>query len=156
MRSLPFPRRLQLVKLLRAHGLRDVERLREDELKDALARLSILMPDVDDDSDDPHALPRFREPRPFLPNGERTFVRVIAVKPRRLFVTWDLRWDLPDGATRLEVMWRDVLGASPSATELLEQQPSLSIPVDRLAPGWYVDIPADRLAVAVSERLGAA
>ena len=174
MRSLPFPRRLQLVKLLRAHGLRDVERLREDELKDALARLSILMPDltseapfvtqapssqsgpasltapaVDDDSDDPHALPRFREPRPFLPNGERTFVRVIAVKPRRLFVTWDLRWDLPDGATRLEVMWRDVLGASPSATELLEQQPSLSIPVDRLAPGWYVDIPADRLAVAV-------
>ena len=46
MRSLPFPRRLQLVKLLRAHGLRDVERLREDELKEALARLSILMPDI--------------------------------------------------------------------------------------------------------------
>lgn len=174
MRSLPFPRRLQLVKLLRAHGLRDVERLREDELKEALARLSILMPDlasetpwvaqapssqmggaslstpaIDDDSDDPHCLPRFKEPRPFLPNGERTFVRVIAVKPRRLFVTWDLRWDLPDGATRLEVMWRDVLGESPATADLLRQQPALSVGVDRLAPGWYVDIPADRLAVVV-------
>ena len=46
MRSLPFPRRLQLVKLLRAHGLRDVERMREDELKDALSRLSLLLPDL--------------------------------------------------------------------------------------------------------------
>ena len=49
MRSLPIARRLQLVKLLRAHGVKDVERLREDELKDALARLSIQLPDLDGD-----------------------------------------------------------------------------------------------------------
>lgn len=50
MRSLPFPRRLQLVKLLRAHGVKDVERLREDELREALTSLGISLPDLVDDA----------------------------------------------------------------------------------------------------------
>ncbi len=175
MRSLPFPRRLQLVKLLRAHGLRDVERLREDELKAALARLSILMPDLAQetpyvtapssqmgqmggastdvpdlsDDEDRYMVPRFREPKPFLPNGERTFVRVIAVKPRRLFATWDLRWDLPDGAIRLEVVLAPTLGESPTPAQLSTMAASFTVDVDRHAPGWYIDVPADRFAVVI-------
>ncbi len=172
MRSLPFPRRLQLVKLLRAHGLRDVERLREDELKEALARLSILMPDLGqetpyvtapssqmggastdapalDDDEDRYMVPRFREPKPFLPNGERTFVRVIAVKPRRIFATWDLRWDLPDGAVRLDVVLVPTLGEAPPLAQLMSATTSFTVHVDRHAPGWYIDVPADRFAVIV-------
>lgn len=176
MRSLPFPRRLQLVKLLRAHGLRDVERLREDELKEALARLSILMPDLagegapfvqaapssqmhgaagdapavgDDDDEDRYMLPRFREPRPFLPNGERTFLRAIAVKPRVVFATWDTRWDLPEGPARIEVFSAEVLGDTPAADAILRRQPLFSVGVDRTAPGWYIDVSADRAAIVL-------
>jgi hypothetical protein len=174
MRSLPFPRRLQLVKLLRAHGLRDVERLREDELKEALARLSILMPDLTaetpfvqpapssqlhgaatdapapgDDDEDRYMVPRFREPRVFLPNNERTFLRAIAVKPRVLFATWDTRWDLPDGPARVEVYARDFLGDAPSADQILQTPPRFSVGVDRTAPGWYIDVPAERLAIVL-------
>ncbi len=172
MRNLPFPRRLQLVKLLRAHGLRDVERLREDELKDALARLSILMPDLSseapfvsapssqqgsaageapalDDDEDRYMVPRFREAKPFLPQQERTFVRAIAVRPRRLFVTWDLRWDLPDGGTRLDVVLAQFVGEPPSHAELAHRPAAFSVDIERMAPGWYIDVPADRLAVVV-------
>jgi hypothetical protein len=174
MRSLPFPRRLQLVKLLRAHGLRDVERLREDELKEALARLSILMPDLTgetpfvqpapssqlhgaaadapamgDDDEDRYMVARFREPRVFLPNTERTFLRAIAVKPRVVFATWDTRWDLPEGPARLEVYARDFLGDAPSADQILQTAPRFAVGVDRTAPGWYIDVPAERLAIVL-------
>lgn len=177
MRSLPFPRRLQLVKLLRAHGLRDVERLREDELKEALARLSILLPDQqgafapapttsppssamggarsqpapDTDDDDPHALPRFREPRVFLPDHERTFFRVIAVKPRQLFFTWDLHKDIArDRPTWIQIMVADFLGDPPSRDALAAQHPSYTVDVDARAPGWYVSIPGERSAVVAA------
>jgi hypothetical protein len=198
MRSLPFPRRLQLVKLLRAHGLRDVERLREDELKDALARLSILMPDLTSeapfvqagpssssssslssaalsssalsssaassgagerrarlgqagphDDDDGAGLPRFREPRVFLPNNERTFVRAIAVKPRVVFATWDTRFDVVEGPARLEVYTQSFLGAPPSSSSVLLTPILFSVSVDRTASGWYLDVPAERLAVVL-------
>lgn len=177
MRSLPFPRRLQLVKLLRAHGLRDVERLREDELKDALARLNILFPDdarsafapttgtlpsstmgggraspapISDD-DDPHALPRFREPRVFLPDHERTFLRVVAVKPRHFFFTWELHKDLRrDRPAWLQIFVADFLGDAPDAASLAGQSPSFVVDVDANAPGWYVTIPVDRAAVAAA------
>lgn len=190
MRSLPFPRRLQLVKLLRAHGLRDVERLREDELKQALARLHILLPDLlstgafgpepslptstmpgaraapppPSDDDDPHCLPRFREPRVFLPEGERTFLRVIAVKPRQLFFTWDIRWadwgtapgTSSTPSAQLHIMARDYLGDPPSAAAVAAQAPAYVVDIDVSAPGWYVNLPGDRTAlVAVLVKDGA-
>ena len=43
--ELKLPRRVRLVKLLRAHGLRHAERLREDELKDALDRINTVVED---------------------------------------------------------------------------------------------------------------
>ncbi len=190
MRSLPFPRRLQLVKLLRAHGLRDVERLREDELKEALARLSILLPDVtgpspgagpeqphvhgamtsassnhssnmgggtrsqpapETDGDDPSALPRFREPRLFLPENERTFLRCVAVKPRMLFFTWDLHKELPrDRPAQLHIFVRDTLGDPPDAADVLAQHPSFVVDIEASAPGWYVEVPGERVAVAAA------
>jgi hypothetical protein len=175
VRSLPFPRRLQLVKLLRAHGLRDVERLREDELKDALSRLSLLLPDLaqtlptmaapppasimvsrpsDDvvpatiDDEDAWCLPRFREPRLFVPEGERTFLRLVAVKPRVLFFTWDLAADVDKSApARLDIVLRDALGAPPAAADVVDQPASLFVDVDLRAPGWYVDVAPERYAV---------
>jgi hypothetical protein len=175
VRSLPFPRRLQLVKLLRAHGLRDVERMREDELKDALSRLSLLLPDLqrtlpmmsapppasvpvsrrsDDaapatiDDEDAWCLPRFREPRVFVPEGDRTFVRLVAVKPRLLFFTWDLGADVVRGSpAALELVVRDVLGEPPAAADLASQPATLTVPVDLAAPGWYVDVAPERFAV---------
>jgi hypothetical protein len=183
MRTLPFPRRLQLVKLLRAHGLRDVERLREDELKDALARLSVLLPDLtrplpettpppasmtgapqgDEpvatssttpppqiiDDEDAWCLPRFREPKLLVPEGERTFLRLVAVKPRVLFFTWDVGGDVDRSQhARLEIALRDFLGAPPTLQALLEQTASLYVDVDLRAAGWYVDVAPERLAVA--------
>ncbi len=176
MRSLPFPRRLQLVKLLRAHGLRDVERLREDELREALARLSILLPDlqphasvfapppsstmggraagpapVSDNDDDAHCLPRFKEPRVFLPDRERTFLRVLAVKPRVLFFTWELHKALPrDRPTQIEIFVRDTLAEPPQANDLAGQHPSFVVDVDAAAPGWYVTLSGERIAVAAA------
>ncbi|MBM4279347.1 MAG: hypothetical protein FJ137_00830 [Deltaproteobacteria bacterium] len=179
MRSLPFPRRLQLVKLLRAHGLRDVERLREDELKDALTKLSVLLPDLQrqpppasmsgaahappeavstatttpppviDDDENAWCLPRFREPRLFVPEGERTFLRLVAVKPRLLFFTWELGRDVERTQhARLEIALREFLGEAPSRDALLEQTASLYVDVDlRSSGGWYVEVPAERYAV---------
>lgn len=168
-----LPRRIQLVKLLRANGLRGVERMREDDLKDALQKLRLVVPAPADhpspsshaflaraaeppppfgDGDDPHALPRFREPKLLLPEAERTFLRVIAVKPRLLFCTWDLsRADRARGShAHLELCWRDFLGEPPRAADLLGQQPALRVDVDLAAGGWYLTVPGERLAVAAA------
>lgn len=160
------------MKLLRANGLRDVERMREDELKAALSRLRLVIPDAPqkrsapssgaflarpadpppllDDSDDPHALPRFKEPKHFLPDGERTFLRAIAVKPRLLFCTWEVSLSdraLLEGPVELQLFWRDFLGDAPFHDDLLKQEPSARVDVDVASPGWYLNVPGDRLAV---------
>jgi hypothetical protein len=174
------------VKLLRAHGLRDVERMREDELKDALSRLSLLLPDLQrtlpamsapppasmpvsrrsDDAapatiDDENAwcLPRFREPRIFVPEGDRTFLRLVAVKPRLLFFTWDIAADVAREAARLEIVVRETLGEPPAEADLLAQPASFVVDIDLRAPGWYVDVAPERFAVVarlfVGDRLAA-
>jgi hypothetical protein len=167
-----LPRRIQLVKLLRANGLRGVERMREDDLKDALQKLRLVVPAPGadhpspsshaflaraaeppppfGDGDDPHALPRFREPKLLLPEGERTFLRLIAVKPRLLFCTWDVAHAQRTGAARLELCWRDFLGERPSTDDLLKQQPAARVEVDVAAGGWYLTVPGERLAVAAA------
>ncbi|MBI1948908.1 MAG: hypothetical protein HYS27_24690 [Deltaproteobacteria bacterium] len=170
-----LPRRIQLLKLLRANGVRGVERMREDDLKDALQRLRLVVPAPSsaerpapsshaflaraaeppppfDDGDDPHALPRFREPKLLLPEAERTFLRLIAVKPRLLFCTWDVaRAERARGGhARLELCWRDFLGEPPSARDLLGQQPALVVDVDLAAGGWYLTVPGERLAIAAA------
>jgi hypothetical protein len=175
---LTLPRRIQLVKLLRANGLRDVERMREDELKEALLRLRLVIPDplksaratsgsssgamlaraadpppVLDDSDDPYAAPRFREPKLFLPDNDRTFLRAIAVKPRLLFCTWDVQRDARanlEGPVQLHLFWRDFLGDPPTAQELLRQEPAARVDVELSSPGWYMNVPGDRLGLAVA------
>jgi hypothetical protein len=160
-----IPERIRLVKLLRAHGLRDVERLRQDELKEALHRLGL---SADPKPVPPAELPpregpwsatqarraeqvpvdvgpppqaesdgrdvRYDEPDVRVPHGRRTFVRLIAVEPGRLFATWDLS---PDdrgapGDARLEI--RSVDGDAALR----------SIVVDRDAHRWYLDSPAER------------
>ncbi len=168
-----LPRRIQLLKLLRANGVRGVERMREDDLKDALQKLRLVVPAPApterpapsshaflaraadppppfDDGDDPHALPRFREPKLLLPEAERTFLRLIAVKPRLLYCTWDVARALRDrgGRARLELCWRDVLGEPPRADDLLGQEPALRIDVELAAGGWYLTVPGERLAIA--------
>jgi hypothetical protein len=171
-----LPRRIQLVKLLRQNGLRDVERMREDELKEALKKLRVVVPDPAtstgqhpssgafiarpaelpppiDDEDDAWALPRFREPRLLLPDEERTFLRAIAVKPRLLFVTWDVRRDQRhdlEGPVELHLFWRDFLGDAPSSDDLLAQPPALRLAVELSSNGWYVNVPGERLAVAAA------
>lgn len=175
---LTLPRRIQLVKLLRANGLRDVERMREDELKEALLRLRLVIPDpmkaaratsgsssgaflarpadpppVLDDSDDPYAAPRFREPKMSLPDNERTFLRAIAVKPRLLFCTWDVHRDARgalEGPVQIHLFWRDFLGEPPNADELLRQEPAARVDVELASPGWYMNIPGERLALAAA------
>lgn len=161
------------MKLLRAHGVRDVERLREDELREALANLAVLLPepgpatpwsppppasvihqvaraaDVDMDLDDPHCLPRFREPRPFLPDHERLFVRAICVAPRRVYCTWDVSSDLLERPARLDVAWLSFLGNPPDEATLNGAASCISVDIDLRAPGWYVEVPADRLALQV-------
>lgn len=183
-------RRIQLVKLLRAHGLRGVERMREDELKEALGRLRAVgmgeahgaepaavhpgvhpaidtfsslpsssafvarpsepPPALPDDADDPWALPRFREPRVAVPEGLCTFVRAIAVKPRLLFVTWDVQLEERlqlEGPVELQVFWRDFLGDAPPTAEILRGPPAFRSTVDLASSGWYVAVPGDRLAL---------
>jgi hypothetical protein len=176
---LTLPRRIQLVKLLRANGLRDVERMREDEMKEALLKLRLVIPDpskaarssssdnssgaflarpaepppVLDDSDDPYAAPRFREPKLSLPDHQRTFLRAIAVKPRTLFCTWDVQQDARaglEGPVQVHLFWREFLGDAPSAQELLRQEPAARVDVELGSPGWYINVPGDRLALAAA------
>ena len=171
-----LPRRIQLVKLLRAHGLRDVERMRTDELKEALSRLRLAIPDplhdeplssasstfiarvaepppvLVDDSDDPYAVARFREPKLSLPYHQRTFLRAIAVKPRLLFCTWDVREDqrTTEGPLQLQLFWREFLGEAPELHEILQQEPAARIDVELSSPGSYVNVPGERLALAAA------
>lgn len=173
MTPFTLPRRIRLVRLLRARGFRDAERLREDELVRALDRLDTLthqmtgrrgagsspssselvksppagasspLPTVDPRSlfEDPDALPRFREPRIVLPEGERTFLRLVAVDSARLFATWDLdaaaRAAIAKHGVRLELHVLDE-GHAPSSHE-----------IDARAGGWYLDAPGPRLSCVV-------
>jgi hypothetical protein len=174
---LSFPRRLQLLKLLRGHGLREVERGRGDEVAAALSRIAGFFnmgvsephssaslpssgaiapaepPPVIDDSDDPWALPRFREPKLFLPEGQRTFLRAIAVKPRVLFCAWDVHVDLKDAlrarGAELWVYGLGFVGNAPDDDAILATDPLVQAPIDAGAAGWYLDVPAERLAVVV-------
>jgi hypothetical protein len=168
-----LPRRIQLVKLLRANGLRDVERLRADELREVLHRLRAplasaapvpssaafvarpmeAVPPIVDESDDPCAAPRFREPKLFLPDHERTFLRAIPVKARLLFCTWDVRADVRSslqGQAQLHLFWREFLGEPPEAHELLTQELAALVDVELSSPGWYVTVPGERLALAAA------
>lgn len=184
MRGLPLGKRLQLVKLLRARGLRDLERLREDELRDALAELARLspsgtpestfmtehpsssellrahaafpatpQPDFDADFDDPHALPRFREPKLHLPDEQRTFLRAIAVKPGLLFFTWDVaratRESLKAGV-ELWIFAYDFLGAPPARADVLRLDPVERLPIELSAGGWYLPTTRERSAIGAA------
>lgn len=180
-RSLPtlphlLPRRVRLVKLLRAHGLRDAERLREDELLGALSRLKIVLPstapiafaaplptssghspnaapsasaaadteaDLESLYDDPHALERFLEPKIFIPAGERTFLRLIAVDPFTLFATWDL-----DEHARSLVEGRVFI----DLVRLDDDENTQRVFIDLLPGGWYIGAP--RSGCTVVARLG--
>jgi hypothetical protein len=166
-----LPRRIQLVKLLKSHGLRGVERARDEDIKEALSRLRALPggaspnstegapsstsfakksdppPPLPDD-DDAYALPRFREPKLFLPDHERTFLRAICVKPRLAFFTWDVHRDRRDrGQVWLEVRFGDFLGEAPDAAQIARVSPQLRVDVDLSAGGWYVPVPGERLAI---------
>jgi len=164
MSPFTLPRRLRLVRLLHAKGFRDAERLREDELEAALKRLDTLsstssltrsksgpsssekmaksenVNDIDWRAlyDDPDALPRFREPKIFLPEGDRTFLRLIAVDAERVFVTWDL-----DAHARGLVAH----GAKLELHVLDDDRPATVHDVDTRVGGWYIDAPGERLAV---------
>lgn len=164
-----LPRRLQLMKLLSARGVRGVERARDEDLKRALAVLHLVPAPVyaadpapssgalgrrndavpaPPDEDDPHALPRFREPRVSLPDQERTFLRAIAQKPRVCFFTWDVaRARRRGNSARLELRSAPYLGDPPDADALARAAPSLVVDVDLGAAGWYVPVPSERLAL---------
>ncbi len=182
MRSLPFSRRLQLVKLLRTRGLRDVERMREDELREALDRLAALSPpleppamsdspsssqlmratssraaapppELDESFDDPHALPRFREPKLHLPDEARTFLRAIAVKPGLVFFSWDIAKEQREALTGTVELWiyaADFLGVAPDLATVLALDPVERLPVELSATGWYTPAAHDRAAVAAA------
>jgi hypothetical protein len=129
MATLSIPARIRLLRLLRDHGLRRAERLREDEMQEALKELPALLelwqsrlergeahlksetPMQAPSSSTLHRRP-VRGPSPasalaharativdpseeidaslLLPEGERTFLRLIAVDTQTLFATWDL------------------------------------------------------------------
>jgi len=167
MTPFSLPRRTRLARLLHAKGFRDAERMREDEVQAALARLDALSsiatrahadrlpsstekmgagknapPVVDDRAlyDDPDALPRFREPKIFLPEGDRTFLRLVAVDGERLFATWDL-----DAKTRA----RTERGCQLELHVLDDDRPPTRHDVDARTGGWYLQSPGERLAVLV-------
>jgi hypothetical protein len=151
--------------------------MREDELKEALSRLRVVVPDprasskelpssgafvarpadpppIIDESDDPYALPRFREPPLSLPDHDRTFLRAIGVKPRLVFCTWDVSREARgaglEAPVELQLFWRDFLGDPPPAADILRQPPAARIDVDLASAGWYVNVPGERLALAAA------
>ena len=130
--AVPTPIRIKLLRLLKSHGLRRAERLREDEMRHALQELPDLVKRWQDHIEQtvhggtmkPENTPSSsahwnrgyqRRPAPLagsasvtpsnhklepepdaallLPQGERTFLRFIAVDEETLFCTWDLSSD---------------------------------------------------------------
>ena len=122
--AIPTPIRIQLLRFLRSHGLRRAERLREDEMRQALQELPGMIkrwqerinqsvqktPTAQEDAPSsfvhwknsikggpgpvmaPTSMDSVPEPEAalLLPQGERTFLRLIAVDEQTLFCTWDL------------------------------------------------------------------
>jgi hypothetical protein len=175
MARIVIPERIRLIKLLRAHGLRAVERLREDELKDALKKLGLAVPPEEPQSSQPPPREgpwsatvargmedlgeeppppapgdgrdvRYDEPPLDLPDGRRTFVRLVAVSPERLFATWEL--DENDsrapGADHLEIV----------AADDKDGPALMSTRVDRASHSWYTAAPDERIALAARLRIG--
>jgi hypothetical protein len=160
-----MPRRLRLVRLLRSRGFRDAERLREDELVDALNRLDSLVvttrstpssstpsshtrvvartpgPRDDDLWDDAHALPFYREPKVVIPEGERSFLRLVAVDSHRLFLTWDL-----DPVLRARVASG---GARGQLFVLDDERAPHAFDLDLSTSRWWLEAPAERATVMV-------
>lgn len=170
--------RIRLIRILRTHGLRAVERLRADELRLALDKLGLTL-NLDEERPGPVAPPsassselaqrgeeppptqeepteevvvdtldpRFREPDVFLPAGERTFVRLIAVDSNHLYATWDLdggaRARLGGDEARLLVRVADTASGEPGDVLFSE-----TIRVS--AGGWYLRAPEPRLRVVAA------
>lgn len=181
--------RIRLIRILRTHGLRAVERLRADELRAALEKLGLTL-NADEErpaanaaapapasatssvssSEMAHAreestreppsedapteeapmdtmVPRFREPDAFLPVGERTFVRLIAVDWNHLYATWDVdastRSRLGGDDARLFVRVADASSNEPGAV-LFDESIRVS------AKGWYLRAPEPRLRVVAA------
>lgn len=172
VQSFPLPERLRMVKLLRTHGLRHAERMREAELKSALNELGLhlnaegdaeqvslnpassqalqgqvldaLTSPIEEDPatledryDDAYALPFYREPKVSIPEGQRTFLRLIAVDWGLLFATWDLA---------PEIWQADIEGAElrilPSEAEnpLDDNAVLMRVSVDLRARSWYLPV----------------
>lgn len=172
VQSFPLPERLRMVKLLRTHGLRHAERMRESELKSALQELGLHLHEETDSAlaalnpassqafvgeagepsgalvaedeatlqerfDDPYALPFYREAKVTIPEGQRTFLRLIAVDWGLLFATWDLAPELwQTGYDRVELRILPV-----EATDLLDESAVLlRTEVDLRARSWYLPV----------------
>ncbi len=191
----PLSERIRLIRILRTHGLRAVERLRADELKVALDKLGLTLPEegtpaygvapleplpssesssssapssaapsspslqqrgdeVAPDAEEitaEHAIDpmdaRFREPAAFVPAGERTFLRLVAVDWQHLFATWDT-----DAHARAR------LGGDDALLRVRVADSSLDEPGDVLfhehvkisARGWYLRAPEQRLRVVAA------
>lgn len=173
----PLSERIRLIRLLRTHGLRAVERLRADELKLALDKLGLTLP-AEDEPHEPHEPyephdgeaesapsspslqrqvpeptpprdeerpldpmnPKFKEPPPFLPEGDRSFVRLIAVDPGQLFITWDLSREdraLVEAGAHLKLRV-DEEGTYEHGDFILSER------IDPRANGWYLRAPEER------------
>lgn len=171
----PLSERIRLIRILRTHGLRAVERMRADELKVALEKLGLTLPVYDEEPPAAEApkgpssselvqrgaeLPevveevpvdpmdqRFREPQNFIPSGERTFLRLIAVDWQQLFATWDLdqhaRARLGGDDARLKIRVADA-SSDEHGDFLLSEHVRVS------SHGWYLRAPEQRLRVVAA------
>lgn len=174
-RRSPLSERIRLIRILRTHGLRAVERLRADELKVALDKLGLTLqgdeqPPFGEDRTPPSSgelvkrgaevppLPaveapvdpmdrRFKEPDNFLPEGERTFLRLVAVDWQQLYATWDLDADawarLGNDEAQIKIRVADA--SSDEHGDFLS-----SHHVKPGARGWYVPAPEQRLRVVAA------
>ncbi|MFZ9889874.1 MAG: hypothetical protein ACO3JL_20450, partial [Myxococcota bacterium] len=93
--------------------------------------------------------PRFREAQNFLPSGERTFVRLIAVDWHRLFATWDL------GPEARALAAADEAELVITAADGEENDESAVLHRERVrlsSKGWYLPATPARLGVVASLR----
>lgn len=180
VQSTPLPERLRMVKLLRTHGLRHAERMRETELKSALNELGLHLDDnadteqvalnpassqalqgdalnaaappveedpaaLEDRYDDAYALPFYREPKVSIPEGQRTFLRLIAVDWGLLFATWDLApemWQADIDGAELRILPVETENALDESAVLMRAS------VDLRARSWYLPVESmDRYAL---------